>query len=115
MTTPTTQNKNKNDKVEKRPSLANHYTPDEARQILEHILAVNSDPQVVFDKLASEVIPKLMNGTEQEKDWAKSEISCRSEEAIMALGLTNHHHLIPTADRQYAALTLSMTRQIEKD
>jgi hypothetical protein len=111
----TIQIKSETEKVKKIALSSKHYTPEEARCILENILAVNSDPQVVFDKLAEEVIPKLLNGTEQEKNQAKDEISCRSEEAIMALGLTNHYHLIPTADRQYAALALSMTRQIEKD
>jgi hypothetical protein len=91
------------------------YTSDIAKGILEDILAVNSDPQVVFDKLAEEVVPKLLHGTDEEKLWAKNEISCRSEEAVMALGLTNHYHLIPTTDKQYAALILSMTQQIEKD
>jgi hypothetical protein len=109
------QNNDKNKKIGKVVPLAKHYTIDEARHILENILAVNSDPQVVFDKLAEEIIPKLMHGTDEEKNWAKGEISCRSEEVIMALGLTNHYHLIPTADKQYAALALSMTRQIEKD
>ena len=109
------QNKDKDKKKEKVAPLAKHYTPEEARRILSHLLAVNSDPQVVFDKLAEEVIPKLLNGTDQEKGRAMNEISCRSEEAIMGLGLMNHYHLIPTADKQYAALTLSMTQQIEKD
>lgn len=108
----TTQIKRETGKVK---NTALSYTPEEARRTLENILAVNSDPQVVFDKLAEEVIPKLINGSDKEKNWAKDEISCRSEEAIMALGLTNHYHLIPTADKQYAALALSMTRQIEKD
>ena len=102
-------------KVEKRFQSTKQYTPEEARYILESILAKDSNPEHIFNKLAQEVIPKLMDGTEQEIGWAKDQISCRSEEAIMALGLTNHYQLISTADRQYASLALDMTRQIEKD
>jgi hypothetical protein len=91
------------------------YTQEDASRILGFILTKDSEPRALFDKLAREVIPKLMDGTDTEKFWARSEIGARSEEAIMALGLSNHYHLIPTADRQYAALVLSMTQQIEKD
>jgi len=91
------------------------YTQEETCRILGHLLNNDSEPRMLFDKLAREVIPKLMDGTDMEKFWARSEIGARSEEVIMALGLSNHYHLIPTADKQYAALVLSMTRQIEKD
>jgi hypothetical protein len=109
------QTKKEIEKVKRLELGSKRYTPEEARCVLEYVLAKDSDPQVVFDRLAGEIIPKLLHGTDKEKGWAKDEIACRSEEAIMALGLTNHYHLIPTADKQYAALALSMTRQIEKD
>ncbi|HEY9583832.1 MAG TPA: hypothetical protein VJI66_02620 [Candidatus Paceibacterota bacterium] len=92
-----------------------NYTPEDARNIVNAIFYEDSDPQKIFQKLAEKVIPKLMDGNNEEKEWAKNQILGRSSEAIMTSGLVNHYQLTHTVNRQYSSLIIEVAREIERN
>ena len=63
-----------------------HYTPEDAKRMVEDIFREDSDPQNIFDELAKNVIPKLIGGNSEEQEWAKNHIIGRSSEAVMKIG-----------------------------
>lgn len=105
----------KNNMRTKNKAVAKTFTSEEAKSIVLDIFREQSDPEEIFKEIARNLLPQLISGTPKESERAKEWIFGRSEEAVMTMGLTHHYHLIGTVDKSYAALVLSMVRQIEKE
>lgn len=91
------------------------FTSEEAEKLVHEVFKKESDPDNIFTEIAEKLLPDLMHGTPEESERAKQFLIGRSEEALMTTGLTHHYQLLDCVDRRYAALLLSMTRQIEND
>lgn len=90
------------------------YTPEEAQRIALDIFREDSDPESIFEEIAK-LLPQLIDGTPKQYEDAKRQLLNKCDEARMTAGLENHYQLLDTVDRQYAALLLRITRQIERE
>jgi hypothetical protein len=99
----------------KSKAVAKRYTPDEARQIVLEVFRDSSDPEQIFRDIAENLLPQLTHGTPQERERAKNWLIGKSDEAQMTMGLEHHYPLLDMVDRRYAALLLTIVRQIEKE
>jgi hypothetical protein len=95
-------------------SITKRYTPQEAQRIALEIFREDSDPENIFEEVAK-LLPHIIDGTPKEHEDAKRKLLNKCDEARMTAGLENHYQLLDTVDRQYAALLLRITRQIERE
>lgn len=99
----------------KTAALARRYTPNEARRIVSEVFRESSDPESIFRDIAENLLPQFVDGTPDESERAKRLLLGKSDEAKMTMGLDHHYPLLDTVDRRYAALLLSIVRQIEEE
>jgi hypothetical protein len=99
----------------KTAAIAKRYTPEEARRIVLELFRASSDPEQIFRDIGENLLPKLVDGTPAESEEAKRKLLGKSDEAIMTMGLEHHYPLLDGVDRRYAALLLSIVRQIEEE
>lgn len=99
----------------KSKSITKTYTLNEARQIMLDLFRESSDPESIFRDFADNLLPRLIYGTPKESEEAKRWVLGKSEEAKMTMGLETHYPLLDVVDPRYAALLLTITRQVEAD
>ncbi len=96
-------------------AIAKTYTPEEAKHLILEAFRDNSDPENIFTEIARDLLPQIVSGTPEESKRAKQWLLGKSDEAQMTMGLEHHYPLLDTVDRRYAALVLSIVRQIEQE
>ena len=105
----------KTDNASQRHALTDQMSPQEIKETILYLFEESSDPNGILRDIGEKRLQKILHGTDEEAEEAKHFLLGQSDEAIMLMGLVTHYPLLDTVDRRYAALMLTITRDIEKE
>lgn len=96
-------------------AVAKKYTAEEAQKIIIDMARLDGDLRVISNNLAKNFVPKLIDGSQKEKEEAEKNFGKETTKLFMALGMKTHAPLVAAIKEDFRPYALTMINEIVKE